>query len=225
MPMITLNTPIIGISHKSRRTKLADGLMVFHNTGSISRADLAFTGIPALEVNTGLVARTALVLETDGDTGVTSGGAEADRLVIQHLTLLAWSTQPRPVAGVDAAARLTALVARTLLVTTALRWPVRAGEHALLVHQEAVLALAHRLVAVDLTLLVGVAGESGAGVVALVVLSVAGGGEGTVLVTGAALGHLGQRVGRVTEEVRSAGHQWLANVALRTLAPGLVQHN
>ena len=52
----------------------------------------------------------------------------------------------------------------------------------MLVDQEAVLALAHRLVKVHLALLVGVAGESGAGVNTLLVLSVAGLGQGTVLV-------------------------------------------
>ena len=57
----------------------------------------------------------------------------------------------------------------------------------MLVDQEAVLALAHRLVEVDLALLVGVAGESGAGVVTLLVLSAACLDQWTVLVTGASL--------------------------------------
>ena len=94
--------------------------------------------------------------------------------MVQHLTRLAWATQPRPIARVDTASRLTALVTGALRVTPALHLAIRAREHALLVHQEAVLALAHRLVEVDLALLVGVAGESGAGVVTLLVLSVAG---------------------------------------------------
>ena len=42
--------------------------MVLHNTGSVAGADLAFTGIAALEVDTGQVTRTASVLETNGDT-------------------------------------------------------------------------------------------------------------------------------------------------------------
>ena len=104
--------------------------------------------------------------------------------MVQHLTRLAWSTQPRSVTGVDTAASLTSLVTRALLVTPTLHLAVRAGEHALLVHQEAVLALAHGLVQVDLALLIGVAGESGAGVDTLLVLSVAGRGQRTVLVAG-----------------------------------------
>ena len=59
----------------------------------------------------------------------------------------------------------------------------------MLVDQEAVLALADRLVKVHLALLVGVAGESGAGIHTLLVLSVAGLGQGTVLVAGASLAH------------------------------------
>ena len=67
MPMITLNTSIIGINLKSRRTKLADSLVIFHNTGSVAGADLAFTGVSALEVDTGLVSRASSVLQTNGD--------------------------------------------------------------------------------------------------------------------------------------------------------------
>lgn len=189
MPMITLNTSIIGINLKSRGTKLADSLMIFHNTGSVAGTDLAFTGVSALEVDTGLVARTSTILETNGDARGTARGAETHRLVVQDLTRLAWSTQPRSVTRVDTAARLTALVTRTLRVTPTLHLAVGAREHALLVHQEAVLALAHGLVQVDLALLVGVAGESGARVVTLLVLSVAGRGQRTVLVAGASLGH------------------------------------
>ena len=174
MPMITLDTSIIGINLKSRRTKLADSLVILHNTGRVTRADLAFTGVSALEVDAGLVARTSPVLETDGHTGCAAGGAETHRLVVQHLARLAGATQPRPVAGIDTAARLAALVTRALCVTPTLHLAVRAGEDALLVHQEAVLALADGLVEVDLALLVGVAGESCAGIITLLVLSVAG---------------------------------------------------
>lgn len=63
----SLNTSIIGINLKSRRTKLADSLVIFHNTGSVAGADLAFTGVSALEVDTGLVARASSVLQTNGD--------------------------------------------------------------------------------------------------------------------------------------------------------------
>ena len=161
--------------------------MIFHNTGSVARAGLAFTGVPALEVDAGLVARTSSVLQTDGDTGGTSGGAETHCLVVKHLTRLAGATQPRPVTRVDTATRLTALVTGALRITPTLHLAVRAREHALLVHQEAVLAFAHRLVEVDLALLVGVAGESGAGVVTLLVLSAAGLDQWTILVTGASL--------------------------------------
>ena len=69
MPMITLDTSIIGINLKSRRTKLADCLMILHNAGRVAGADLALTGIAALEVDAGQVTRTSPVLETDGDAG------------------------------------------------------------------------------------------------------------------------------------------------------------
>ena len=69
MPMITLDTSIIGINLKSRRTKFADCLMILHNAGRVARADLALTGIAALEVDAGQVTRTSPVLETNGDAG------------------------------------------------------------------------------------------------------------------------------------------------------------
>ena len=70
--MITLNTAIVGVNNVSGRTELANGLMIFHDTGSVARADLAFTGVPALKVDAGLVARTSSVLQTNGDTRGTS---------------------------------------------------------------------------------------------------------------------------------------------------------
>ena len=77
----------------------------------------------------------------------------------------------------------------------------------MLVDQEAVLALAHRLVKIHLALLVGVTGESGAGVNTLLVLSVAGLGQRTVLVTGAALANLWQGDGATAAAgAGSAGH-------------------
>ena len=145
--------------------------------------------------------------------------------MVQHLARLAWSTQPRPVARVDTAASLTSLITRTLRVTPTLNLAVGAREHALLVHQEAVLALAHGLVEVDLALLVGVAGESGAWVVTLLVLSVAGRGKRTVLVAGTSLGHLRQGGWAGAAWVRSAGLLRLTNVTLRTLTSGLVEDN
>ena len=127
--------------------------------------------------------------------------------MVQHLALLAGATQPRPVAGVDTPAHLASLVTRTLGVTPALHLTVRTGEHSLLVDQEAVLALAHRLVKIHLALLVGVAGESGAGIHTLLVLSVAGLGQRAVLVAGAALANLWQGGGAIAAAgVGSAGH-------------------
>ena len=94
--------------------------------------------------------------------------------MVQHLTLLSWATQSRPVAGVDTSSHLASLIARTLGITPAFHLAIRTGENSLLVDQEAVLALAHRLVKVHLALLVGVTGESGAGIHTLLVSSVAG---------------------------------------------------
>ena len=77
----------------------------------------------------------------------------------------------------------------------------------MLVDQEAVLALAHRLVKIHLALLVGVTGESGAGVNTLLVLSVAGLGQRAVLVAGASLANLWQGGGAIAAAgVGSAGH-------------------
>ena len=76
--------------------------------------------------------------------------------MVQHLTLLAWAAQSRPVAGVDTSSHLASLVTWTLGITSAFHLAIRTGEDSLLVDQEAVLALAHRLVKVHLALLVGV---------------------------------------------------------------------
>ena len=65
--IITLDTAIVGVSHKARRTEFTDCLMVLHNAGSVAGTDLALAGVCTLEVDAGLVAGTASVLETDGD--------------------------------------------------------------------------------------------------------------------------------------------------------------
>ena len=67
MPLFTLNTPVVGVSHKAGGTEFTDGLMVLHNTGSVAGTDLALAGVCTLEVDAGLVPGTASVLETDGD--------------------------------------------------------------------------------------------------------------------------------------------------------------
>ena len=76
--------------------------------------------------------------------------------MVQHLTLLAWAAQSRPVAGVDTSSHLASLITGTLGITPALHLTIRTGEDSLLVDQEAVLAFAHWLVKVHLALLVGV---------------------------------------------------------------------
>lgn len=63
----SLDTAIVGVSHKARRTEFTDGLVVLHNAGSVAGTDLALTGVGALEVDAGLVPGTASVLQTDGD--------------------------------------------------------------------------------------------------------------------------------------------------------------
>ena len=130
---LTFDTPIVGISHKPRWTKLANGLMILHYTWGVARTNLAFTWVLALQVDAGLVAWAASVLETDGDTGVASGGAHTDSLVVQHLALLAGLAGSWSVTGVDAASLVTGLVAGTLLVTSALQLTVRTGENSSLV--------------------------------------------------------------------------------------------
>ena len=154
--VFTLDTPIVGISNKSWRTELADSLMIFYNAWSVVGADLAFTWVLALEVDTSLTPGTSSVLETDGDTWVASCGADTHCLVVQHLALLASITQSGSVTGVDAPARLTSLVGGTLFISSALQLPVRTGEDSLLVDHETVLALANWFVVADLAHLVAV---------------------------------------------------------------------
>ena len=153
--------------------------MVLHYAGSVAGTHLALARVPALEVDAGLVSGAAPVLQADGDRGGAAGGADTEGLVLQDLTLLARSTLV-PVARVDTAARVTGLVTGTLVVAPALHLAVGTGEGPGLAHHQAVLALAHGLVAGHRALLVTLTGEPGAGVHTL--LSVAGLAERTVLV-------------------------------------------
>jgi hypothetical protein len=215
---VTLDTPIVGIGHKSRGTELADGLMILHNAGRVARTHLAFTRVLALQIDAGLMARTAAVLETDGDAGVAAGGADTHSLVVQNLALLAGVTGSGAVTGVYTTSLVTGLVAGTLFMAATLQLTVRTREDTGLVDHQRVLALAHRLVSADLAHLVAVAGEPGAGIVALTGLSVAGLGQRTLLVTGAAIMNHGMDDWRSAGGVRSTGHLRPANVTLSTLA-------
>ena len=149
--------------------------MVFHDTWCVAWAYLAITGVLALEVDAGLVPGTSLVLEADGDTWITSSGADTDSLVVQHLTLLASSAHTSSVTRVHTSTSLAALVGGTLVIAPALHLSVWTGEDTLLVDHEAVFTLADWFVVVDLADLVGVAGEPRTWVIALLGLSATGG--------------------------------------------------
>ena len=224
MPLFTLNTPVVGVSHKAGGTEFTDGLMVLHNTGSVAGTDLALAGVGALEVDAGLVPGTAPVLQTDGDGGGAARGADTEGLVLQHLTLLPHPAQAGLVAGVDTPPGLAGLVARALGVTTALRLSVRAGQVAGLADHQAVLAPTDGLVGGHLALLVTVAGEPRAGVHTLPGLSVAGRRHGAALVSLTAQVRLRLGAGGAGG-VRSAGDVRSACVTLRTLTAGLVEHH
>ena len=201
--------------------------MVLHNTWGVAGTYLAITWVLALEVDTGLVPGTPLVLEADGDTWVTSGGADTDRLVVQYLALLACGTHPSSVTRVDTSTCLASLVGGTLVITSTLNLSVWTREDTLLVDHEAVLAFADWFVVADLADLVAVTGEPRAWVIALLGLPAAGGSERTALVTGATLDNRGQVGGGdiVTGWVRATTNQRLTNVTLRTLTPSLVDNH
>ena len=172
--LFTLNTSIISVHHKARRTKFTDWLVIFNNTGGIAGTYLAITGILALEVDTCLVSGTSLVLETDGDTWITSCCADTDCLVVQHLTLLPSCTNSSSVTRVDTSTSLASLVGRTLIIATTLHLSVWTSEDALLVDHEAVFTLANWFVVADLADLVTVTGEPRTWIIALLGLSAAG---------------------------------------------------
>ena len=148
--------------------------MVLHNTWSVAGTYLAITWVLALEVDTGLVPGASLVLEADGDTWVTSGGADTDRLVVQYLALLACGTHPSSVTRVDTSTSLASLVGRTLIIATTFHLSVWTSEDALLVDHEAVFTLANWFVVADLADLVTVTGEPRTWIIALLGLSAAG---------------------------------------------------
>ena len=146
MPLITLYTAIVSVRHKAGRTEFTDGLVILHNTGSVAGTDLALARVGALEVDAGLVAGTAAVLETDRDGGSTTRGADTESLVLQHLTLLPGATESGLVTGVDTAPGLTGLVTGTLVLTPTLQLSVRAGQVSGLTDHQAVLAPTYWLV-------------------------------------------------------------------------------
>ena len=108
------------------------------------------------------MAGTAPVLEADGDRGVAPLHADAHRLVVQHLALLAGGAGARLVARALAPAGVAGQVGRAVGVLPALHLAVGAGQRALLVDDQAELAAAAGLApAADHALFVTGAAEAG----------------------------------------------------------------
>lgn len=142
--------------------------MVLDLARGVVRTLLVLAGALALVVDAGLVAGAAPVFQADRDGGVAAVDTDADGLVVQHLALLAGRALPGVIAGVPAAATVTGLVGRTVGILAAFYLTIRAGEGAILVDNQAVLALTAGLATGDDALLVELAVNVGAGVNALV---------------------------------------------------------
>ena len=140
--------------------------MVLHFAGGVIRALLVIAGVLARVPDTGLVAGAPLVLQADGDRGVAAVNAHAHGLVVQHLALFAVGAGPGVVARALAAAVVAGLVGRAVLVLATLNLTGGTGQGSSLVDDEAELAAAAGLVVAHHALLVKLAGEAGAGVVA-----------------------------------------------------------
>ena len=62
---LTFDATVILVNCKSRRTKLANGQVIFNDTGSVAGAALAETRVDTLVVDASLVDGTASILEAD----------------------------------------------------------------------------------------------------------------------------------------------------------------
>ena len=225
----TLNTAIVGVGGEPRRTELAQSLVVFDDAGGVSRALSARARILTLVLDARLAARAALVFEADLDGGVAAGGADADCLVVQHLTLFAGAADGNVVTRVLAPAAAARLVGRTVVMHPALNLPVWTGQLALLVDHQAVLAAALGLVVHHLALLVEGAGLGSTGVEALTSLGVASCVLAAISVGLAACvrfhGGLLRLERSVAGRIRATSNVRPADEALRTFTAGLVDHH
>lgn len=150
----TLDAAIVSIGGESRRTELAQGLVVFHHTGGVTRALSTSARILTLVLDASLTTRAALVFEADLDGRIAAGGTDTNCFVVQHLTLFPRSADGTIVTGVLASAAATRLVGRTVVMHPAFHLPVWTSQLALLVDDQAVLAATLWLVVHNLALLV-----------------------------------------------------------------------
>ena len=178
----TLETTIVSIGGESWRTELAESLMVLHHTGRVAGAGRASARVLALVLDACLARWAASVLEADLDGGITAGGADTDGLVVEHLALLACWADRRVVTRVLATSAAAGLVGRAVVMDATLYLTIGAGELALLVYHQAVLAATLGLVALHRALLVKGTGLGGTRVEALASLGVTGCVLSTVLV-------------------------------------------
>ena len=225
----TLDAAIVSIGGESRRTELAQGLVVFHDAGGVTGALSSRARILALVLDASLTTGAALVFEADLDGGVAAGGADADCLVVQHLALFAGAADGNVVTRVLAPAAAARLVGRTVVMHPALNLPVRTGQLALLVDHQAVLAAALRLVVHHLALLVEGAGLGSTGVEALASLGVASCVLAAISVGLAACvrfhGGLLRLERSVAGRIRATADVRPADEALRTFTARLVDHH
>ena len=78
----TLDAAIVGIGGESRRTELAQGLVVFHDAGGVTGALSSRTRILALVLDASLTTGAALVFEADLNRWIASCGADANCFVV-----------------------------------------------------------------------------------------------------------------------------------------------
>ena len=144
--------------------------------------------------------------------------------MLQHLTLLAHGADTGLVTRALAASIVTGEVRGTLVMSSALYLAVRTGQHALLVHYQAVLAFAYWLVIGDNALLVEVTRCASTWIKTLPVLTIASSSKRTVFVAFAAgwLDNLGLGWEGVTRGIWATSHMWAANMTLWTLTSWLV---
>ena len=225
----TLDAAIVGIGGESRRTELAQGLVVFHDAGGVTGALSSRARILALVLDASLTTGAALVFEADLDGGIASSSADTHCFVVQHLTLFPRSADGTIVTGVLASAAATRLVGRTVVMHSAFHLTVWTSQLALLVDDQAVLAATLWLMVHNLALLVEGAGLCSTWVETLAILGVAC----CVLVTvpvrlASSDGHrwrLQWLERTVARWIWAAANMRTSNEALRTLTARLVDHH
>ena len=225
----TLDAAIVGIGGESRRTELAQGLVVFHDAGGVTGALSSRARILALVLDASLTTGAALVFEADLYRGIASSCADTHCFVVQHLTLFPRSADGTIVTGVLASAAAARLVGRTVVMHSAFHLTVWTSQLALLVDDQAVLAATLWLMVHNLALLVEGAGLCSTWVETLAILGVAC----CVLVTvpvrlASSDGHrwrLQWLERTVARWIWAAANMRTSNEALRTLTARLVDHH